>query len=159
MYKPRRWLALLLGMFLAGMSGMSMGDGGHGGGHGGHGGYSGHGGYGHGGHGGYYGHGHVGIGIIVDPFWFGPGYYPGPYYYPPYYYPPYYYPPPAERSADGPTEYIERDDSGAAAPAPQASGNWYYCARTHGYYPYVKECPGGWQTVAPQPDNVPREER
>lgn len=128
MYKPRWWLALLLGMFLAGISGVSMGDRGHG------------------------GHGHVGVGIIVAPFWFGPGYYPGPYYYPPY-----YYPPSVERIPEGPTEYIERDDS--VAPAPQASDYWYYCADRHGYYPYVKECPGGWQAVAPQPDTVPREER
>jgi hypothetical protein len=131
MYKPRWWSALLLGMFLVGMSGVSMGD------------------RGHGGHG---GHGHVGVGIIVDPFWFGPGYYPSPYYYPPY-----YYPPSVVTVPDSPTEYIEREDS--VAPAPQASAYWYYCADPQGYYPYVKQCPGGWQAVAPQPDTVPREER
>jgi hypothetical protein len=146
MHKPRWWWTLLLGLFLAGMSGASMGDRWHGG-HGGYGGHDGHG-----------GHGHVGVGIIVDPFWYGPGYYPSPYYYyPPYYYPPYYYPPSEGSIPEGPTEYIERDDS--VAPAPHASDYWYYCADRHGYYPYVKECPGGWQTVAPQPDTVPREER
>jgi hypothetical protein len=28
---------------------------------------------------------------------------------------------------------------------------WYYCAGSKMYYPYVKECPGGWQRVAPDP--------
>ncbi len=27
---------------------------------------------------------------------------------------------------------------------------WYYCRDSQGYYPYVKECPGGWMQVAPQ---------
>jgi hypothetical protein len=27
---------------------------------------------------------------------------------------------------------------------------WYWCADARAYYPYVKECPGGWQRVAPQ---------
>lgn len=99
------------------------------------------------------GHGHVrsrvGVGIVVDPFWFGPWPYPGPYYYPPY----YYYPPPVMALPATPPVYIERD----ASPSPQASAYWYYCARPPGYYPYVKQCPGGWQPVAPQP--TPDEER
>jgi hypothetical protein len=28
---------------------------------------------------------------------------------------------------------------------------WYYCQEPQGYYPYVKECPGGWMKVVPQP--------
>jgi hypothetical protein len=28
---------------------------------------------------------------------------------------------------------------------------WYYCQEPQGYYPYVKECPGGWMKVLPQP--------
>jgi hypothetical protein len=28
---------------------------------------------------------------------------------------------------------------------------WYYCADAKGYYPYVRECPGGWQRVSPTP--------
>ncbi len=140
MYKPRWWLTLLLGVSLAGMSGVSMGE------------------HWHGGHRGYDRHSHVGVGIIVNPFWYGPAYYPYPYYNSPYYYPPYYYyPPSVERVPSGPTEYIEREDN--AAPAPHASGNWYYCAESHGYYPYVKKCPGGWQAVAPRPDSAPPEER
>jgi hypothetical protein len=26
---------------------------------------------------------------------------------------------------------------------------WYYCQDSQAYYPYVKECPSGWLTVAP----------
>lgn len=71
------------------------------------------------------------------------------YYYPPYY-PPYYapyssyypyYAPPA------PTVYVEQPP---AVQSP-ASGYWYYCADSRAYYPYVRECPAGWQRVAPQP--------
>ena len=77
-----------------------------------------------------------------------PGYYyPAPYYYPAYY-PPYYPAPVVVQSA--PQVYVERND---AAPAPEAQSYWYYCAATKGYYPYVKECPGGWQKVAPVPQN------
>ena len=71
--------------------------------------------------------------------------------YPYYYYPPYYAPTvivPAQ-----PQTYIEQG-APQAAPAPQApQGYWYYCADSRAYYPYVKDCPGGWQRVAPQPSN------
>ena len=73
-----------------------------------------------------------------------------PYYYPPYsyYYPPYYPSPVVVQQQ--PTVYVEQ-------PAPQvqqpASGYWYYCADSRAYYPYVKDCPAGWQRVAPQPGN------
>ena len=83
-------------------------------------------------------HSHVGVGIVVDPFWFA---YPGPYYYPPY-----YYPSPVVTVPATPPVYIERD----AGPAPQTSAYWYYCAQPSGYYPDVKQCPGGWQPVSPQ---------
>jgi hypothetical protein len=93
------------------------------------------------------GHGHFAIGIgIGAPYWgwgWGYPYYAG--YYPGYYYPPYAYPAyPAQ-----PTTYIQQD----APPAPAApqQGYWYYCNDAQAYYPYVKECPGGWQRVSPQP--------
>ncbi len=35
--------------------------------------------------------------------------------------------------------------------AQHPQGTWYYCAESKTYYPYVKECPGGWQRVTPQP--------
>jgi hypothetical protein len=86
-------------------------------------------------------------------YWWGPGYWPGywwgPGYWTPrygYVYPPYggYYPP--AYVAPDPPVYIERD-----APAePAVPVWWYWCAEAKAYYPYVKECPGGWQRVAPQ---------
>ena len=86
----------------------------------------------------------VGIGIGA-PYWgWGWGYgYP---YYP--YYAPAYYGYPAYAPAQ-PTTYIQQE----APPAPAApqQGYWYYCGDAQAYYPYVKECPGGWQRVNPQP--------
>jgi hypothetical protein len=63
--------------------------------------------------------------------WPGPYYWPHPYYYGPgyYYAPAYYYAPPV-----------------MAAPEP---AYWYYCAPLATYYPYVQDCPGGWQAVTP----------
>jgi hypothetical protein len=45
-----------------------------------------------------------------------------------------------------PPVYTERQDVNEA-------GYWYYCDATKGYYPYVKECPTGWQKVAPRPQH------
>lgn len=68
-----------------------------------------------------------------------------PYYYPPpYYYQPYY-PPVVVQSS--PPVYVERGDSQPA----QAQDSWYYCPDAKMYYPYVKQCPGGWQRVPAQP--------
>ena len=103
-----------------------------------------------------WGHGpHVRFGVVVGgPLWWGPGYYPPYYYYPRYYYPPAYYP-----GSAAPTVYLEQGAGQPASamqpapsvqPAPQAY-YWYYCAESKGYYPYVKECPAGWQRVSPQP--------
>jgi hypothetical protein len=85
-------------------------------------------------------------------YWWGPGYWPGyswgPGYWGPRYgyaYPPYGYYPPAYAAPDPPV-YIERD----APAAPPEQVWWYWCASANAYYPYVKECPGGWQRVAPQ---------
>jgi hypothetical protein len=44
-----------------------------------------------------------------------------------------------------PLYYIEQGDE-AAAPG----GEWLYCDGANAYFPYVIECPGGWQRVAPQ---------
>jgi hypothetical protein len=44
--------------------------------------------------------------------------------------------------------FIERPGAEAEAPAQQVW--WYWCVDARAYYPYVKECPGGWQRVAPQ---------
>jgi hypothetical protein len=55
-------------------------------------------------------------------------FWPGPYYYGPG---PYYAP--------------------AAVPAEplMVDPYWYYCEEAATYYPYVKECAGGWQRVLP----------
>ena len=87
-------------------------------------------------HGGRHG-GHVRFGVFVGA--------PAFWYYPP----PYYYYPPVVAVPSSPPAYIERGDA-QAAPA-QTQAYWYYCADAGAYYPYVKECPGGWQRVAPQP--------
>lgn len=95
--------------------------------------------------------GHVRFGVFVGPgFWYPSPYYGyRPYYYPPYYYPPYYYPPVVAGLASPPA-YVEQGGS-QPAPAPSQSNWWYYCADAKAYYPYVRQCPGGWQRVAPQP--------
>ena len=98
----------------------------------------------------------VGIGIgIGTPFPYSYPYYYRPY---PYYYPPYaYYPAPVVVQQQ--PVYIEQNaPQTPSQPQPQAqpqesSGYWYFCAEPNGYYPYVKECPMGWQRVAPQPAN------
>ena len=97
----------------------------------------------------HHGGAHVRFGVFVGAPVF--GYYPPPYYYYPLYYPPYYLPVVAAPSS--PPVYVEQ---GSVQPAPaqsQGQGYWYYCASSRAYYPYVKECPAGWQRVAPQPGN------
>lgn len=87
---------------------------------------------------------HARFGVMLGgPLWYGPAYY-SPYYYPPYY-PQAYYP----SMPVAPPVYVEQGEAQPATAPPQAY--WHYCAETKGYYPYVKECPGGWQRVSPQP--------
>lgn len=103
----------------------------------------------------YHGHGHGAFrfGVMIGPVW-NPWYQPLPYHYPsPYYYYPPYPPVVIERS---PPVYIEQSPP-PSIPAPQSaqSGYWHYCNATKAYYPYVNECPGGWQKVLPQPPSQP----
>ncbi len=65
---------------------------------------------------------------IVDGAWF---FYPAPVY-------PY------------PDSYIPPAAVTLAPPAQSSPQYWYYCASANGY-PYVMNCPKGWQRVAPQP--------
>jgi len=96
--------------------------------------------------------GHANFGVYIGPGFGWPWYY-GPYYSP-YYYPYSYYPPVVP---SGPQVYVEEQNVAVApvpqqgAPAQQPASWWYFCQKTQSYYPYVKECPGGWQKVAPQP--------
>jgi hypothetical protein len=73
--------------------------------------------------------------FVGGAFFFGPS-----YYYP--YGPGYYYPLPEP-------VYIEQDS------AEDAAQFWYYCPAARTYYPYIGECPGGWQRVVPEPDPQP----
>lgn len=97
-------------------------------------------------------HTHVGVVIGAGPFW-GP---PPPFYAPyPYHYPyPYYVPAPVVVQPTPPV-YVQQPEPVAPAPAaaaaPAAVSYWYYCVASKAYYPYVKECPAGWQRVSPQP--------
>ena len=128
-------LAVVAVLLMSAMPGQA--DGHHGGG--------GHGGGWGGGHGGGWGWGWgpaIGLGVGLGLWGLSYPYYGGyPYY-------PYYNPAPI--IVQPPTEMY-------AQPAPQQSvepSYWYYCRIPEGYYPYVKQCPGGWMKVvpsAPQP--------
>jgi len=97
-----------------------------------------------------HGHGRIGIGIHFGVPLFGYPYYYPPYQYAPYYYPSYY-PAPLVIRQQAPV-YVEQDPESAPPAQPSSpAGYWYYCADAGAYYPYVKQCPGGWQRVAPQP--------
>jgi hypothetical protein len=34
------------------------------------------------------------------------------------------------------------------------AGVWYHCSKPEGYYPYVKNCSGGWEQVPATPDDM-----
>jgi len=122
---PWRVLFGLLVLLLVTSAGPGYaGRGSHSGGHGGHGGGHGHHGFGHGGHG-FFG---PRLGGAIWPYWDPYGWDP---YGVPYSYPPVVAPPQI-----------------SIQPAPPT---WYYCANPQGYYPYIQQCPGGWQPVTPPP--------
>jgi len=89
-------------------------------------------------------HGHprttIHWGIHLGPPWM----YPPPFHRP---YVPIYVPPVVVVPAPPPVYYVER-----FPPPPRLEpGYWYYCNEAQAYYPYVRQCPGPWQPVAPQP--------
>lgn len=87
----------------------------------------------------HYGHRHSHLGLYIGvPL----GY---PWYGVP---PPYYYYPPPVIVRPEPQVYIERTDP---QPAPDQQAYWYHCDNPQGYYPYIKQCPAGWQRVVPTP--------
>lgn len=114
-------------------------------------------------------HNHLtfGIGGYYDPwFWGGYGYYNpgfwgnyyGPVFYSPYgyrayghadpFFRPYYTYPPVFTAPSRSPVYIQQPEPKLAQPK---TNYWYYCQYPQGYYPHIKECPGGWTQVAPQP--------
>jgi len=96
---------------------------------------------------GYGGHARIGISLGIPVF-------AASYYYAPYYaYPAYSYRAPVYVYPSAPAEYVEQGTIQAppAQALAQTAGYWYYCAASSTYYPYVKECPSGWQRVPAQP--------
>jgi hypothetical protein len=104
--------------------------------------------------GGYYGRGYygrggyyngIGLGLGLG---YGLGYGLGGYYGNSYYSPYYGYPSTVVTVPATPPVYIQQ-----AAPVVQQNpaGYWYYCNNPQGYYPYIKQCPNGWQQVSPTP--------
>jgi hypothetical protein len=95
----------------------------------------------------------LGVGLLATaPLWAA-----SPYYYPPYYgaayYPyPYYGYGPYYAS---PARYVDRGqvETPIYAPAPvrYQPFSYFYCPSSNGYYPYARECPGGWQRVPGSP--------
>jgi hypothetical protein len=77
-------------------------------------------------------------------------YFGGPVWSPIWYPPPYYYPPQVVVVPSAPPPvYVEQQQQSAPESGQQY---WYYCASAKGYYPYVKDCPDGWQKILPQPE-------
>jgi hypothetical protein len=84
-------------------------------------------------------HGHASAGVIIGAPW--------PYYYSPP--PAYVYYPPLTVAPASPPVYIEQgSELGGAEAAPNY---WYYCSNPQGYYPYLRDCPSGWQQVPATP--------
>jgi len=131
--------------------------------------------------GGGHGHWRGSVGIYYGTYWgwgwpgyygygpgyygYGPGYYgyywPGSYYNYGYAYGPYGYVPPG---INGGVTYIEHEPEavsnkpapvhapdGAASAPPRGTQWWYLCNSPRGAYPYVRECPDGWERVPAVP--------
>lgn len=101
-------------------------------------GYHGHGGYWYGGRG-FYG---FGLGLAAGALL--------TYPYENYVYTDYYSPAYVERNSvtvydNSPSQTVQTTPSSSALPI------WYYCQSPKGYYPYVHECPSGWQKVPATP--------
>lgn len=93
---------------------------------------------------------HAGAGVYVGA--------PYGWYYPYRYYPyPYYAYPPVIAAPQYPPVYIEKESSeeeteeNSEQSGPEQEYYWYHCSKPEGYYPYVKECPNGWEKVTPHP--------
>jgi hypothetical protein len=75
------------------------------------------------------------FGFGVYPFFWDPFWFPSPY-------PVYSYAPPLVIQPD--TQLSVQQPSSTAAPT-----YWYYCVDAKAYYPYTRQCPGGWLRVVP----------
>lgn len=50
-----------------------------------------------------------------------------------------------------PPVYLEQGGDGNVAPRAE----WYYCAESKTYYPYVQQCPAEWRRIPAQPPPNP----
>lgn len=80
--------------------------------------------------------------------WIGPGW-GGPWWGYPY----YYAAPPVVIQQQPPV--VEQQ----APQLPEQQYYWYFCPDSKTYYPYVKQCPGGWLKVVPAPNPRPPKDR
>jgi hypothetical protein len=82
------------------------------------------------------------------PAYYGPAYAPAYYSYPAYGYGPYY--------SYAPSRYVERAYIEAPTQAAPAVGafSYFYCPSSNGYYPYTRECAGGWQRISASPVGI-----
>lgn len=86
---------------------------------------------------------YLGVHVGVPAYsWWGP--------HPYWYYPAPVYVPAPVIVQQQPTVYVEQAPV-QAQPQAATQNWWYYCADSRAYYPYVKDCPAGWQRVSPQP--------
>ena len=166
MRSSKSWLvaaAALTGLATAALAGPPHGPGG-----GRHIGFGGH--FGHGGHFAHWGGPRLGIHWGAGPYWAGGwgagAYWPGvawAYAAPPA----YVYGPPAVVTSTPGVVYIERDIETVStkrdAPPPATAdpdappgGWWYLCAAPRGFYPNVRECPGGWERIPATPPGIVR---
>jgi hypothetical protein len=60
-----------------------------------------------------------------------------------------YYSAPATVVLEPPPVYVQRSAS------PAQLDYWYYCRASGAFYPYVTQCPGGWQAMLSQPAAQP----
>jgi hypothetical protein len=63
----------------------------------------------------------------------------------------YFYPQPVYPYPDIVSDTYYQDESDYGSQAGGGGQSWYYCQNPKGYYPYVKSCNGGWQTVPATP--------
>lgn len=104
-------------------------------------------------HGGRFDHFSLGINLGYPGFYGGYG---GYGFYDPFFYPPFYGAPPVVVPIappiivpSTPPVYVQQQE--APAPTQSQTHYWHYCTNPEGYYPYVKQCPGGWLRVDPRP--------
>ncbi|MFZ6753376.1 hypothetical protein ACO0KY_08375 [Undibacterium sp. Dicai25W] len=111
----------------------------------------------------------VGFGVYINPFpivvgtpyyaptYYGPTYYGHSYYYGSPYYsyprevviqsPTVIYSPPSYSTAPATTSTYNLYEAQPSAPA--LNGNeWLYCDQPDGFYPAIKDCPGGWRKIS-----------